>query len=873
MPTSHLKKIPLHQGMVVDHVMGDGQFSSTDSLFATGSMTTGVPILPLLPENTIVGGNGNLALNSLGNNWPIEPTSHTEFFPVPNLISNMFDGNKATAFRSVGPTSNKASLLIFDFGREVLPGKIVITFPHIANNPNFAAGGNMNISFHDELTSNNANQFKDHIFPLNSFNDSNVIQTAVAAGVYKARVYQLNSTADPDPNKATSIIGDDETFLINEFVITNPTNTGDTEGTGVVMTRGRRYMTISFSNTTNPNYFGISNIEFFEKVNGLDYLKQHDVEFDDALLDLQGWKNPRYYGSKLTGKSINKFRKGDISYGKNPVVENKTTAMYIVDTVIGGTEDPQFSQIKAHSYLGIKQILIIDEQNETVEVIDRNSEDFEPFQRYITTDFPTGGKFRARIIDNKSIQNNLKKEYFVKFNKGYLLRSFNFKLVPDRITPSVAGGIVLKTIKNTDTTSDGDGVASSTIFNPIFLYGDHQHNILNVAPFGGFNAEAGTNLEQFSQSININSGSLNFNFANSTSVNPQNDGGGFSPRFDSSSIFMNKFTRQYYSGSSGIINDEPIETSFAYTRPAEGETIPGIINSAFFKASQFIMLDTLTFLKENENTTELYLSLLKGNKDFAPNFNDERSIGLFEVSAETQVTNNTVAYGFLPTNQVLKLRGKKEDGRFYPTIPSYSDRFHKNYIIAFGTNVGADYFAIDPNPGNAPPTQDIRAVSDTIFTNQMFIQGGQAGSKPAMRYGEGAATSVSNLFNVDTTNHTDWSTENDYSGSYYNAQSSTNILPLKKSLSEDDHFEDEDSLVYNMPQFDYDLSFLDKDHTLIANIDKETELFDGIGSAGLVLVPEQISPNLKFNIDYWLNKAGILDKKVKRTPRRPERGR
>ena len=85
MPTSHLKKIPLHQGMVVDHVMGDGQFSSTDSLFATGSMTTGVPIQPLLSENILVGGNGNLALNSLGNNWPIEPTSHTEFFPVPNL--------------------------------------------------------------------------------------------------------------------------------------------------------------------------------------------------------------------------------------------------------------------------------------------------------------------------------------------------------------------------------------------------------------------------------------------------------------------------------------------------------------------------------------------------------------------------------------------------------------------------------------------------------------------------------------------------------------------------------------------------------------------------------------------------------------------
>ena len=56
-------------------------------------------------------------------------------------------------------------------------------------------------------------------------------------------------------------------------------------------------------------------------------IKRPVVEFDDALLDLEGWRNPRYVGSKLNAKEINKFTppdldgdgrgyKGDITYGK-----------------------------------------------------------------------------------------------------------------------------------------------------------------------------------------------------------------------------------------------------------------------------------------------------------------------------------------------------------------------------------------------------------------------------------------------------------------------------------------------------------------------------------------------------------------------------
>ena len=51
--------------------------------------------------------------------------------------------------------------------------------------------------------------------------------------------------------------------------------------------------------------------------------KSFNVEFDDALLDLEGWKASRYEGSKLKARYINEFNKGpkntsSIFLGSNP---------------------------------------------------------------------------------------------------------------------------------------------------------------------------------------------------------------------------------------------------------------------------------------------------------------------------------------------------------------------------------------------------------------------------------------------------------------------------------------------------------------------------------------------------------------------------
>ena len=100
--------------------------------------------------------------------------------------------------------------------------------------------------------------------------------------------------------------------------------------------------------------------------------KEYDVEFDDALLDLAGWKNPRFEGSKLTGVRRNQFNKGDVSYGLNPVIEQKSACIFLGKDIDEGDSTDKsipLTEIMNHSYLTIDKILFIDPETDDVEIV------------------------------------------------------------------------------------------------------------------------------------------------------------------------------------------------------------------------------------------------------------------------------------------------------------------------------------------------------------------------------------------------------------------------------------------------------------------------------------------------------------------------
>ena len=65
---------------------------------------------------------------------------------------------------------------------------------------------------------------------------------------------------------------------------------------------------------------------------------------------------------------------------------------------------------------------------------------------------------------------------------------------------------------------------------------------------------------------------------------------------------------------------------------------------------------------------------------------------------------------------------------------------------------------------------------------------------------------------------------------------------------------------YFYPFSSYQLSVLRDEPTLIVNMDKESEIPDGLGDKGFVIIPQNCHPRVKNNIEYYLEKAGLIEK-------------
>ena len=515
----------------------------------------------------------------------------------------------------------------------------------------------------------------------------------------------------------------------------------------------------------------------------------YTAEFDDALVDQAHWKNPRFAGCKLTGKKINEYHGtdpfidkintssndylakvipsgsngsvwgGDISYGLNPVINKETTAIYIANTVVGGVENPKsYASLIGHSYVGVNKILVVNMQDDTVKVIDRETEPYESFHRFITSDFPTGAKLNIKVLD-PAIQSNLSGNYSVRMNKGWLISTFKYL--------------------NYNNVNLGPGSAAMESHpNPLELFDNSDMG--DTGPeLGGFPTPNGSNT--INTKIVLDTNRLSFRFGYKaddtgntfgTYVHNVSDGAGafypnsdFSPNYTGALIESNKFTRQYYSGS-----------------------------NTFPSASRFILNDTMDFLVKNFETTELHLTLNKATKDFAPGFNDERSMGTFEVdrgygNANSYLGRNDETNGY---NQVHPTTGISYD---HGDLVGHNTPFHHIMQLKGGT-------IYTPTGGGFPTNKKHVILFD--FNND------------------------SSAIKVDHTRR-----------SYWNGDESPSVKYSGSAA--------------------FELSFLDKDHTLIVNMDKEEELFDGIGTKGIALIPEYLHPTIKANLEGYLKNAGIVE--------------
>ena len=410
-------------------------------------------------------------------------------------------------------------------------------------------------------------------------------------------------------------------------------------------------------------------------------------------------------------------------------------------------------------------------QDDTVKVIDRETEPYESFHRFITSDFPTGAKLNIKVLD-PAIQSNLAGNYSVRMNKGWLISTFKYLDYNNNNTPLSSPPMEshpnpLELFDNSDMGDTGPVLGSgaypdgNTLINTqvildtnrlSFRFGYKADDIGNTFPGGGtFNVGLGAQFGQVAKRD-------------------------FSPNYTGALIESNKFTRQYYSGSN---------------------TFPSLNtggDGAFFSASRFILNDTMDFLVKNFETTELHLTLNKATKDFAPGFNDERSMGTFEVdrgygNANSYLGRNDETNGY---NQVHPTTGISYD---HGDLVGHNTPFHHIMQLKGGT-------IYTPTGGGFPTNKKHVILFD--FNND------------------------SSAIKVDHTRR-----------SYWNGDESPSVKYSGSAA--------------------FELSFLDKDHTLIVNMDKEEELFDGIGTKGIALIPEYLHPTIKANLEGYLKNAGIVE--------------
>ena len=253
--------------------------------------------------------------------------------------------------------------------------------------------------------------------------------------------------------------------------------------------------------------------------------RSYSVEFDDAIADTRFWK-ARSEGTQLRGQAVNTFNEGDITYGKTPVVENKIAALYIGTTIIGADEDPSRVSINGHSFITIDRILLIDIETDEVQIINRqsivdiNSNTIgveKAFKRFISRDFFEGSEINIRLID-KTVQNSLKPAHRVKFNRGSLMKIYEY-------TPNDEG--------------HEDGVFGGHSIRNNFGNNSHRGSLMGPGLFG-FGMTAAVSRSLFNENsiefvsslpteLNNYSGDINLGAIDELCPITASVGGGFSP--------------------------------------------------------------------------------------------------------------------------------------------------------------------------------------------------------------------------------------------------------------------------------------------------------------------------------------------------------
>ena len=173
--------------------------------------------------------------------------------------------------------------------------------------------------------------------------------------------------------------------------------------------------------------------------------RDYNVEFDDALMTQGGWRNPRDKGCKQTSLFMNRYSEaetsyqfapptfqehvqhlapwsqswaGDVSMDQNPTIEQNSTTIFYGETIAGWQEDKRYPNVGPDfSYIFITKAYTFSPSTNDYFITELLDPDDDVFERVVKQDLRYGDKFSLQLLSS-GVEHDLQDEYQVHWNRG-----------------------------------------------------------------------------------------------------------------------------------------------------------------------------------------------------------------------------------------------------------------------------------------------------------------------------------------------------------------------------------------------------------------------------------------------------------------------
>ena len=540
---------------------------------------------------------------------------------------------------------------------------------------------------------------------------------------------------------------------------------------------------------------------------------------------------------------------GDDAYGKTPLIENTTTAIFVGTTIIGDEEHELWpSPGPEFSYVVLDKIIVFNVDDDSFFIVENKEENTETFASIVRTTFPWASTFSIKLLDQQQ-SHQLKEKHGTHWNRGPWSTIATFK-------PNLTDKTTIKhdycTLQDEYFVLDDNYPTNPKYYNiPKSKYGDVVYaEPGSWAPFH----QKGTGAYYGLRDVYYDTGdSSNYTDKYDTRVGGglnQNMSGTGNPRDglttdqymkanhsaqganDYPDYWANSasFARSYWwnpewriSGSF-TINDKNPSVNWWFM---EG----GQTNITKISASQAARSGSIKYFLEsvyNRPSPELYVKVFNKAKDVDTTFRnafllkDQDTIGF-------NVTKPLSTFGAIPWCPATRVgvEGAYPEGIYwdegFPTvgIPSAYTPYFKKFELQYGIVRREGHFHPDANVCSSPAS-----TYQTLSTSGIDVW-------DKIWYGTNNRYFSNRGFDPD------------------DAEDASNS-PLCEEWK-----------ICKME---------DKPNYILTDLNKSVELPNTFGKKGFVLLPNNLTPEIKNNIDYFLKKAQLIDIGPKRKDKTLKKG-